>query len=42
MGAMVKYTITAEVDQKWFDILGQISRHQDGFIWVQVEKSGDK
>ena len=42
MAATVKYTITAEVDQKWFDILEQITRHQDGFVWIEVEKSEDK
>ena len=31
------YKITIEVDQQWFDILGQISKHQDGFIWIEVE-----
>jgi hypothetical protein len=31
------YTITAKVDQQWFDILGQITRHQEGFVWVEVE-----
>jgi hypothetical protein len=41
MSAKIKYTITAEVDQQWFDILGQITRHQEGFIWVKVEKSED-
>jgi hypothetical protein len=35
---MPKYKITLEVDQQWFDILGQISRHQDGFIWETVEE----
>ena len=35
---MLKYTITVEVDQQWFDILGQISRHQDGFVWIKVEE----
>lgn len=35
---MPKYTITIEVDQQWFDILGQITRHQDGFVWITVEK----
>ena len=34
----MKYTITAEVDQQWFDILGQITRHQDGFIWIEVKE----
>ena len=41
MGATVKYAITAEVDQQWLDILGQITRYQNGFIWIQVEKSED-
>jgi hypothetical protein len=31
------YTITAKVDQQWFDILGQITRNQEGFVWVEVE-----
>jgi hypothetical protein len=34
---MSEYTITAKVDQQWFDILGQITRHQEGFVWVEVE-----
>jgi hypothetical protein len=35
----MSYTITVEVDQQWFDILGQISRHQDGFVWISVEET---
>ena len=35
---MVRYTITAEVDSQWFDILGQITRYQEGFIWNAVEE----
>jgi hypothetical protein len=31
------YKVTIEVDQQWFDILGQISKHQDGFVWIGVE-----
>ena len=31
------YIITAEVDQQWFEILGQITRHQEGFVWIGVE-----
>jgi hypothetical protein len=34
---MEKYKVTLEVDQQWFDIFKQISRHQDGFIWIEVE-----
>ena len=33
---MATYRITAEVDEQWFEILGQITRHQDGFVWVAV------
>jgi hypothetical protein len=29
--------ITAEVDEQWFEILGQITRHQDGFVWIEVK-----
>ena len=36
---MTTYTITAQVDQQWFDILGQISRNQEGFIWIEVDES---
>jgi hypothetical protein len=35
---MTTHKITIEVDQQWLDILGQISRHQDGFIWIKVEE----
>ena len=33
------YIIQAEVDQQWFEILGQISKNQDGFIWLSVAPS---
>jgi len=36
---MKTYTVTIEVDQQWFDILGQISRNQDGFIWIEANES---
>ena len=31
------YKINIEVDQQWFDILGQISKHQPGFVWIDVD-----
>jgi hypothetical protein len=31
------YKVTIEVDQQWLDILGQISKYQDGFIWIGVD-----
>jgi hypothetical protein len=31
------YKVNIEVDQQWLDILGQISKHQDGFVWIEVE-----
>jgi hypothetical protein len=34
---MSKRKITVEIDQQWFEILGQISKHQDGFVWIKVE-----
>lgn len=34
--------ITVEVSQEWFDILGVISRNQDGFVWIKVEDSEGK
>lgn len=33
---MATYRITAEVDEQWFEILGQITRHQEGFVWLGV------
>lgn len=39
---MSKFTITAEIDKQWFDILNQITRHQDGFIWIEVKESEDE
>ena len=32
------YKITAEVDNQWFEILGQITRHQEGFVWIEVDE----
>lgn len=31
------YDVTIRVNQQWLDILDQISKHQDGFIWVAVK-----
>lgn len=30
--------ITIKANDEWFHILGIISRHQEGFIWVSVEE----
>lgn len=29
--------ITARIDAQWFEILGQITKHQEGFVWIGVE-----
>jgi hypothetical protein len=34
---MKMYELTIRVDQQWMDILDQISKHQNGFIWVAVK-----
>jgi hypothetical protein len=39
---MTKRVIIAEVDQEWFDILSQLTRHQDGFVWIKVKEKGEK
>ena len=39
---MATYTITAEVDEQWFEILGQITRHQEGFVWCAVTTTDDR
>jgi hypothetical protein len=33
---MTDKIITVRVDEQWFEILGQITRHQDGFVWIGV------
>lgn len=42
---MTKYQLTVEVDQNWFNILGDLSRNTTGFVWVDVaqvkEESND-
>jgi len=30
------YKIIAEIDEQWLDILGQITRYQKGFTWLEV------
>jgi hypothetical protein len=32
-----KYKITAEVDQKWFEILWEITKNKGGFTWLEVD-----
>jgi hypothetical protein len=32
-----KYKITAEVDQKWFEILWEITKGKGGVTWLQVD-----
>lgn len=34
---MTEKIITAKVDDQWFEILAQITRHQDGFVWMGVK-----
>jgi hypothetical protein len=34
---MSERIITAKIDDQWFEILGQITRHQDGFVWMGVK-----
>lgn len=33
----MSYTIEAEVNQEWFNILDIITRHQEGFVWKKVD-----
>lgn len=35
---MREYELSIIVDQQWLDILGQISKHQDGFVWQTVQE----
>ena len=33
-----EYQVTIIVDKQWLDILNQISKHQEGFVWVNIEE----
>jgi hypothetical protein len=35
---MTTYKITAEIDEFWFEMLSQITRHQEGFVWCEVNE----
>jgi hypothetical protein len=35
------YTITAELDQRWFNILGELSKDTKGFVWIDVKGGED-
>ena len=37
----MNYIIEAKVSQEWLDVLGIITRHQDGFVWSKVEDNND-
>lgn len=39
---MSKFVIMAEVDKTWLDILDQITRHQEGFVWIEVKEAQDE
>ena len=34
---MTHYRLNIIVDQQWFDMLGQLSKHQEGFMWGDVK-----
>ena len=34
---MIMYELKITVDQEWLDILDVISKHQEGFIWQDIE-----
>jgi uncharacterized protein YifE (UPF0438 family) len=36
---MSKYRVTIELDERWFTILGELSKDTEGFVWVEVDKS---
>jgi hypothetical protein len=31
--------ITVEVSDEWLEFLGELSKHNDGFVWVKVERT---
>jgi SAM-dependent MidA family methyltransferase len=34
-GTMTK--VSLEVDTRWLKLLGELSRHQEGFVWVSID-----
>jgi len=36
---MSKYRVTVELDERWFTILGELSKNTEGFVWEEVERS---
>jgi hypothetical protein len=34
-----KYRVTIELNERWFTVLGELSKDTEGFVWVEVEKS---
>ncbi len=37
MTTQLEYKVTLELDQEMFDVLGAISRNQEGFVWVDID-----
>jgi hypothetical protein len=33
-----EYVIEAQIDETWMQILGQITRHQEGFVWIDAKQ----
>ena len=36
---MSNYRVTIELNERWFTILGELSKDTEGFVWEEVEKS---
>jgi uncharacterized protein YifE (UPF0438 family) len=36
---MSKYRVTIELNERWFTILGELSKDTEGFVWEEVDKS---
>jgi len=36
---MSKYRATIELNERWFTILGELSKDTEGFVWVEVKDS---
>lgn len=34
------YEVTIKINQEWFEFLGELSKHNDGFVWVEVKSNG--
>jgi hypothetical protein len=36
---MSKYRVSIELNERWFALLGELSKDTEGFVWLEVDKN---